>query len=229
MASAVNLAAIGERLAGHGMIVRGAFRPEPADDVPGCDEPGGAATVVVIGNAGPAMWRAFAGARPDAASRDPMNDWSGAVLRRIADETGARALFPFAGPPFLPFMRWAQKAESLKPSPIHVLMHPQFGLWHAYRGALVYDRALALDPRADHAHPCDSCADKPCLSACPVDAFDGTGRNLEACVDHIDSAAGADCMSGGCRARLACPIGAEYRYEPEQMQFHMAAFRRVRI
>jgi hypothetical protein len=35
-------------------------------------------------------------------------------------------------------------------------------------------------------------------------------------------------MTTGCKARLACPIGAAYRYEPEQMAFHMEAFRRAR-
>ena len=224
----VTLAAIGDRLAENGLIVRGAFHCEAADDVPGCDGPGGSATLVMAGNAGPAMWRAFAAAGPHE-SNDPMNAWSAQILTRIAADTGARALFPFNGPPFLPFMRWAHKAEGLRPSPIHILMHPQFGLWHAYRGALVYDRALDLDLPQAFAHPCETCADKPCLSACPVDAFDGTRRDLAVCVDHIGSAAGAECMSGGCRARVACPVGADYRYEPDQMRFHMAAFRRARI
>lgn len=226
MAGRLTLAAICDRLAEHGLIVRGAFHPQPADDVPGCGEGGGPATVVMVGNAGPAMWRAFAASQPDAFSHNAMNDWSAAVIAGIAAETGGRALFPFTGPPFLPFMRWAQRAESLRQSPIHILMHPEFGLWHAYRGALVYEGALAADPPAVRAHPCDTCADKPCLSTCPVDAFDDAWRDLGACYDYIDSAAGANCMSGGCRARLACPVGTEYRYEPDQMQFHMTAFRR---
>ena len=58
MAGRLTLAAICDRLAEHGLIVRGAFHPQPADDVPGCGEGGGPATVVMVGNAGPAMWRA---------------------------------------------------------------------------------------------------------------------------------------------------------------------------
>ena len=225
MREPLTLAAIGVRLAGHGMIVRGAFHPKRADDVPGCGQ-GAEATLVVIGNAGPAMWRAFAAA-PGGESRDPMNAWSGAILTAIADETGGRALFPFTGPPFLPFMRWAQKAEGLRPSPIQILMHPRFGLWHAYRGALVYGHAPALDPRPAHVHPCDTCAGKPCLDACPADVFDGRRADLAACRDHIAGDAGAECMTGGCLARLACPVGTEYRYAPDQMGFHMKAFRRA--
>ena len=36
------------------------------------------------------------------------------------------------------------RAEGLKPSPIGILMHPQFGLWHAYRGALLFDVEIEL-------------------------------------------------------------------------------------
>jgi hypothetical protein len=34
-----------------------------------------------------------------------------------------------------------------------------------------------------------------------------------------------DCMERGCRARLACPVGRDYRYVPAQARFHMTAFR----
>jgi len=36
-------------------------------------------------------------------------------------------------------------------------------------------------------------------------------------------------MSGGCLARRACPVGQYYAYEPEQMHFHMLAFRKSRL
>ena len=47
-------------LANHGLIVRGGFHPTPADGVPG--DP---ATLVLVGNVGPAMWQAFEAARAD--------------------------------------------------------------------------------------------------------------------------------------------------------------------
>ena len=34
----------------------------------------------------------------------------------------------------------------------------------------------------------------------------------------------ADCRDHGCRARLACPVGAAHRYLDPQAQFHLAAF-----
>ena len=54
-----------------------------------------------------------------------------------ASSTGWRAisarsaLFPFGGPPHFPFQQWARRAEPVHPSPIGLLIHPIYGLWHS--------------------------------------------------------------------------------------------------
>jgi len=221
-----NLIEIAEALAPYGLMVRGGFHPTPADAVPG--DP---ATLVMVGNAGPAMWRALAAAQAgaDDGSANPLDDWVHAILTGVATQFDAIPLFPFGGPPFLPFQRWAQRAEPVHPSPLGVLIHPDHGLWHAYRGALAFEQKLDLPARAAQPRPCDTCADKPCLSACPVDAFGGAGYDVPTCVAHISKTAGADCMELGCRARRACPVGRDHVYAPEQAAFHMAAFLRAQI
>jgi hypothetical protein len=204
-----------------GLTVFGAFHPAPDDCVPG--HPG---TLVLVGNAGPALWRAFAGTRPDGA--DPLDRWIGARLTALADDSGATALFPFGGPPFLPFQRWAQRASAARPSPLGILIHPDFGLWHAYRGALAFTDRLDLPPPDTRPSPCETCADQPCLVTCPVGAFAArTGYDVPACAGHLATAAGADCNDLGCRARRACPAGRAHTYAPAQAAFHMAAFRRA--
>ncbi len=208
-------------LAGHGLIARGGFHPGPDDGVPG--DPG---TLVLVGNAGPDMWRAFAAARGRYTdSANPLDDWVRDTLTGIAGELDAAALFPFGGPPFLPFQRWAQRAEPVHASPLGILIHPEYGLWHAYRGALAFTGRLDLPPPGGRPSPCESCADRPCLSACPVDAFGSDGYDVPACTAHIATAAGTDCMETGCRARRACPVGRDHVYEPDHAAFHMAAFR----
>lgn len=214
------LSQLHEALADHGLLLRGGFHPVPDDGVPG-----DSGTLVLVGNAGPAMWNAFAtvcDAYGDAPN--PLDAWISDVLGRVAADAGAVPLFPFGGPPHLPFQRWAQKAEPVHPSPVGVLIHPEFGLWHAYRGALAFAETLDLPPRDIRPSPCATCADKPCLSACPVGAFDGEAYDVPACVGHIRTPAGADCMERGCRARRACPIGQGYVYMPAQAAFHMQAF-----
>lgn len=208
-------------LAEHGLAPRGAFHPGPADVVPG-----EAGTLVLVGNAGPAMWDAFAADRP--AGPDALDVWSREVLGLVAARVGAVALFPFGGPPYLPFQRWAMRAEAVHPSPLGILIHPDYGLWHGYRGALAFVERLELPSRDDRPSPCESCADRPCLTACPVDAFSDSGYDVDSCAGYLRSPDGGDCMTGSCLARRACPVGRDYTYPPDQAAFHMSAFLRGR-
>jgi hypothetical protein len=116
------------------------------------------------------------------------------------------------------------RAEAVAPSPLGILIHPDYGLWHAYRGALAFADRLALPPRVERPRPCDSCAGRPCLFACPVGAFSEQGYDVPACTGHISGPAGVPCMGGGCLARRACPVGPAYGYAAAQARFHMAAF-----
>ncbi len=213
----MSYAAVEAAVVATGLVCRGGFHPRPEDEIPG-----NPATVVLVGNAGPSMWRAFAAAARD--EPDPLDAWCRRVLTGVAEALGARALFPFGGPPFLPFQRWAQRAEAVHPSPLGILIHPDFGLWHGYRGALAFDRRLVLPPRDRRPSPCATCADKPCLTACPVDAFAGEGFAAAACEGHVTSERGGDCLALGCRARHACPVGRAYRYAPDQAHHHMDGF-----
>ena len=225
--TAPTVRAIEALLAPSGLMVRGGFDPRPEDDVPPL--PGGApvATVVLVGNAGPSMWRAFASARARWAQGDALDVWTEHVLSAAAAALGAHPLFPVTGPPWLPFQRWARRAEPVSPSPIGPLIHPDYGLWHAYRGVLAFATALDLPPPDRRPSPCESCEDKPCLEACPVGALKPGSYDLPACLDHITSEAGRDCLGSSCRARRACPVGTQFAYGPEQSAFHMQAFIRA--
>ena len=186
------------------MTPRGAFSPEPGDGVPEVVPGVAAATLVLAGNAGPAMWQAFTAERDP--TTDTLDDWSKAKLGPVAEQLGARAFYPFE-PPHLPFQRWAMRAEACHPSPLGMFIHPVYGLWHGYRGA------SALAER---------------LETCPVEAFAAEGYDVAACTRHLETPAGADCMAEGCRARRACPVGTAHTYAPAQAAFHMKAFLEAR-
>lgn len=202
----------------HGLIIRGGFYPEPQEE--GMSR---ARTVILVGNAGGAMWDAFA--RHLDAAPNPLDRWTKQVVDPIAERFAARAVYPF-GVDAPSFQRWALRAETLHPSPLGILIHPEYGLWHAWRAALLFAERLALPARSDAPSPCAACAEKPCLSACPVGAFDGTTYDVAGCADHIASPE-ADCASIGCHARNACPVGTAWRYGEAQARFHMAAFARA--
>jgi hypothetical protein len=211
-----------------GLNVLGGFHGDEAS------EPSELATIVLIGNAGPAMWAAFASAttaQARAGDADPLDDWTRRGLSAVAGDLRARAMFPFDGPPYHPFQQWALSTGAAFVSPTGPLIHPAFGLWHAYRGALAFDQRLELPDPGRHPSPCESCAEKPCLVACPVDAFGPQEApeapvpyDIPACVAHISSADGEDCLTGGCLARRACPVRQGYVYGPEQARFHMEKF-----
>ncbi len=221
----MSYAGIAAAVSRHGLALRGGFHPRVGDGVPTLPDGRPPATLLMIGNVGPALWEVFPAA-PEArdGAPDPLDRWTRRVLGDVAAGFEATALFPFGGPPYLPFQRWAMRAEPVAPSPLGLLIHPDYGLWHAYRGALAFAGPLELPAPASRARPCDSCVDRPCLSTCPVGAFSATGYDVPACTGHIASAAGADCLGEGCRARRACPVGRAYIYRPAQAALHMRAF-----
>lgn len=183
-----------------------------------------AGTLVLVGVVGRGSWETFQNADESRLASHPLDRWSRRVVGELAAELSAQALYPFGEPPFLPFVRWAQRAEPVYPSPIGPLIHPDYGLWHAYRGALAFAGRMALPPPERRARPCDACPDKPCLTACPVGAFSASGYDVPACIAHIAAEPGRECLEGGCLARRACPVGVEHRYARAQMGFHMRAF-----
>lgn len=216
-------------LSSQGLIMRGGFHPAPGDGLPPSADGRAPATLVLVGDVGGRLWPVFSeSAEAKDGAPDPLDRWTRRIVDDIARRLAATPLYPFGGPPYWPFQRWAQRAESVFPSPLGILIHPEHGLWHAYRAALVFAERIDLPPRAAAASPCESCAAKPCLSGCPVGAFDGAGFDIDACTGHITQRAGQPCMDGGCLARNACPVAAHLRYRVPQMRFHMAAFRKAR-
>ena len=192
-------AAIAERIAVAGLLPRGGFRPAEGDGVPPRADGHPVRALVLIGNAGPEMWSRFApflAANPHLAH--PLDAWIEDVVGALGDALGATPVFAHAGPPFHPFVRWAQRAEAVHPSPVRLLIHPRYGLWHAYRAALLFAEPVDVPARADQAAPCESCAGRPCLQ--------------ESHQVSIDA------------ARRACPVGRDFTYGAAQAAFHQRAF-----
>ena len=201
-------------LAPHGLTVLGQFAPVPEDGID-------AATLALIGPAGPAFWDVLS-ASPEYVdgAPDPVDRWSRRILDTLAAELGATALYPFGGPPWHPFIAWAQRTGRIHASPVTLLVHDIQGLFVSFRGALALSEPL-LDPTPASPRPCDCCA-KPCRTACPVSALTAHGYDVDACHAYLDTAPGADCMSG-CLVRRACPVGKGLR-PAAQSAYHMSRF-----
>lgn len=204
-----------------GLTLLGGFAVRPEHGAPD-----GVASIGLLGMS-EAGWGIFrASPECEDGAPDPLDRWSHRVVGALADTLDALPLFPFGGPPYRPFLRWAEATGRIWPSPVGMSIHDEHGLWMAFRGALGFHEARGELESAEAQRPCDTCAGKPCLGACPVDAFATGVYDVPACVAHISTPAGADCMAQGCRVRRACPVGATP--PPEKAAFHMRAFLNAR-
>jgi hypothetical protein len=222
----VDFDALCRRAISLGLAVRGAFLPEPGEFellLPAMR----VGTIILLGFTGSLQWEGYSrSAEASDGLPDPLDRWSRRVIGSMAVEATAVAVYPSGSSPALPFQRLAARSEPVHRSPIGLLIHPRWGLWHAYRGALVLPDRIRLPSLPPAASPCSACATQPCLSSCPVQAFRSGSFDVEVCIDHVLSAAGSECRERGCRARRACPVGAEFRYVEAQAHFHMRAFLR---
>jgi hypothetical protein len=212
------------RLQAHGLFLRGVVRFDAReidrygfpDDKPCC---------ALVGNVGSSYWKDFSGsAEYRDGLDDPLDRWSRRIAGTLAAEFALQPVYPFEGPPYYPFQQWARRAEGLAQSPLGIMMHVEHGLWHSYRFGLLgtdFDVAAVSNPLES---PCLTCTDRPCLRACPVDAFDGAEYDVESCAAFLRGTPDADCHRRGCLARNACPVAPGLRYVPEQSAFHLRAF-----
>lgn len=204
-------------LAEWGLAPAGIAPPDPALTPPGTR------AVMLVGPVGGPVWWDILAASAEWADGgpDPVDRWSRRVLDGVAARFGAVALFPFGGPPHLPFYTWALASGRVWDSPVRLLVGADAGLWVSFRGALALPFDVAM-PAA--ARPCDTCAGQPCLSACPAGALTGAGYDVPACRRYLDTPEGQDCRNRGCRVRAACPVSARHARVDAQSAYHMSRF-----
>lgn len=201
-----------------GLAVRGAFHPEDGDMAP--DSTG---TMVMLGPDEPDFWAIFTASPEYTDGREhPLDRWSKRVTTTLASAYRGVGIYPYDGPPYAPFLRWAERSGVSRPSPVALLVHDTAGLFISFRAALAVPQRFEL-PRPSPA-PCHTCADQPCRTACPVGALaPGQDYDVPACIAHIRSPDGAACRQG-CLVRRACPVSQQFGRLEEQSAFHMRAF-----
>lgn len=214
----VALPALEALLAAERLEVLGGFAVADGED----GFPAGTRTLLLLGPKEPGFW-AHLQAQPEWGGADPVDRWSRRVIGRIACDLGAKALLPFGGPPYHPFYQWALRTGRVWDSPVRLLVHSGQGLMVSFRGALALKEAVEVPAPA--VKPCEGCV-APCLTACPAGALTGAGYDVPACHAWLDRAEGAECLSGGCLVRRACPVSQSYARLPEQSAYHMRQFHR---
>ncbi|MBO9448386.1 ferredoxin [Ruegeria sp. R14_0] len=199
-----------------GLIVMGALHPRVTDAK---QLDGG--TLLLLG-AGADFWPTLK-TSDEWQSDDPVDRWSLRVIGQMAQDLSAQAHFPFGGPPYAPFIDWALKSGRTFSSPVGALVHDEVGMMISFRGALQFEHEFPI-PTPKGASPCTTCA-APCTQTCPVNALNSQSfYDVAACHDHLSTDQGQTCMTGGCLARLSCPLSAGAGRDPEQSAHHMRAF-----
>lgn len=182
--------------------------------------------LVLIGSSGGHVWDQLQIGWMDRAN--PFDEYSVAVaeqfIHECLDDAPSQLFYP--GPSRVSLIRLGELAGWSHPSPLGLGINPEFGLWFAYRAAFVTAAPLPVTEPSKSMHPCESCADKPCISACPAKAVRANSAfDITACYTFRVSP-NASCVDR-CHSRMACPIGREYQYPLAQIQHHYDLGRRV--
>jgi len=191
--------------------VPGAWRT--AEVSPGCRG------VVVVGNAGRALWPRFQAAPEARQRRNPLDHYTERVLRQVAASSDLPARFALymerRDSQYLPLVALAARAGFGAPGRVGVLLHPEYGPWVSIRGVLYLDFEVPFrEPAAFD--PCTGCP-APCASTCHGrvigdGAFD-YARCFRTKITH------RACRTA-CDARSACVLGPEHAFTTEQIEHH---------
>lgn len=190
------------------------------------------ASVIVIGSGGTRFYWAARNARPG--SRHPVDEYCEALVTRAADRLEAagfatraayywerRAANPGEPAVFADFVGLARAAGLGAASRLGLLLHRRYGPWFSIRALLLSERGRPEGLEAPQPYdPCPHCS-APCVAACPgsaVSSSEAFDRNRCAQTRHES----AGCATR-CAARLACPEGAEHRYDIEALAHHMTS------
>lgn len=183
--------------------------------------PNGAAILLLLSPLEPDFWSHLQSS-PEAldGAPDPIDRWSMRVISKLAETINGEAFFPFGGPPFHPFYSWALAGGEAYVSPVALLTSKRAGLFTSFRGAIALSETMATTTVPS---PCPSCA-QPCTTSCPAGALGSEGYDVPKCHAFLDTQDGLDCLKNGCRARRACPAGANRL--SAQSAHHMSYFHR---
>lgn len=184
-------------------------------------------TVVLVGNSGPSFWAALQDSA-FAHRSDPVDQFSqhlvAEALHQHLPDLAYRLLYPLADCP-IALQELGRLAGWHRSSPLGIGMHPQAGLWYAYRALVLVDvnwpglESTAFDLVTDH---CERCETQDCISVCPPQALvlGQTPDLLRCCEFRV--ASDSPCEEQ-CLARNACPVFPEKRYSQEQIRHHYLA------
>lgn len=185
----------------------------------------GFSQLLLIGHGGRRLWECVQAS--GIGGSDPIDDYTRQTLAewfaRELPGSDYRILYPGDTPVGLQAL--GELAGWHHPTPFRVGIDAKWGSWFAYRAAVLCTTRFSPFFRVHRApkkaplgggSPCASCDGHPCVTTCPANALAGEDFDLDACL-HWRMAPASTCADT-CLARLACPVGAEHRYDAAQIR-----------
>jgi epoxyqueuosine reductase len=175
--------------------------------------------LLLLGHGGRRLWTALQ--KWGWQTADPIDHYSTQItrqfIRHYLGDPPTCWLYPNA-PYLVPLQQLGTWAGWSYPSPLGQGIHPEFGVWFAYRAAFLTTVELPLCVEPERPSPCASCLAKPCIATCPVEAVQMDRFDVDGCA-HYRLRTQSPCVDR-CLARLACPVFPEHRYTLAQIQYH---------
>jgi hypothetical protein len=172
--------------------------------------------VLVVGHAGRALWPRFLASPEARLDADPLDRYTARALASAAGPDARWALYSERrGGAYVPLVALAQRAGLGTPGRVGVLLHPAYGPWMSLRGLIFAPARLATpDPLAFT--PCDGCP-APCAQVCHGKAIGERSLDARRCYAARLTLPACKLI---CDARLACPVGQDHAYSPDQLAHH---------
>ena len=175
-------------------------------------------SLILIGHSGNAMWKRLCAQSGQA--QNPVDEFSISCAELFVEKylDGCEHVVLYPGELPVPLQQLGTIAGWHHRSPLGLGINSAYGPWFGYRVALLVRANLPVMVDRLGESPCEQCADKPCISACPVHALsDSELPNISICVDYRLQKQ-SPCEQQ-CLARMACPVGTEFRYCDEQLNY----------
>ena len=183
-----------------------------------CADLGQYRQLILLGHGGRTMWQQLQ--QSDIQSDNPVDDYSIQCVQQFFahEQPQQQYKIVYPGDYRIGLQQLGDLAGWHHPSPFWVGVNHHWGSWYAYRIVVLADSDFHITPTVQSQSPCETCADKPCISICPAEAVSEKYFDVKQCSSYRlqnDSNCSHQCLS-----RLRCPVGKEHRYSREQIEYH---------
>lgn len=176
----------------------------------------------LMASGGKLLWESLA--HPLNEHEHPIDNYSIEQMKKC--DPLARILFPHQSWN-IPLQRLGRVMNLSRPSLLGLDINDEYGVWFAFRGAFLSKQKFETRERKSFSSPCESCQDKPCISACPASAVnEAFDFKINKCADHRLSKESK--CTDICRSRIACPYKSDHRYSFDQIRYHMTRIAHIK-